>query len=229
MMNITQALDSYGRFFIVPMDHPLGDDTAILARKGVLQLVRELDDLPHDGYIFGGKEFMANPIKTIKDYFVTVGEYTEGYKAAINEVEEKVASKKITFYFEVESPEDEAPFTFYDGYIQELKSLGFLTMAMAFPTEDAVGNCYPAIARIAHRLGADLLKSDYYPEVGKLPLNGMKLCIGGGALIADDKEFEHFTDQVESLKTASLSFGRNIHEADHYRERIEMILEKLGR
>jgi hypothetical protein len=227
-MKINDALDKYGRFFIIPMDHPLGPDTPKLESLGVQQLINRLESFDFDGYIFHARQHFMSPYMTSKDYFVTVGEGSENYKADIEEVVLKVPTKKVTIFYEIRNPEDEYPIEFFKNYIIQLKEAGFLVMAISFPGEDAVGDVYPHIVEVAKELDVDILKTDYCDEIKKLDLGKLKLCIGGGPLIPKD-DFEQLVMNVASLNKASYSFGRNIFEAENYKDRVELILRNLER
>lgn len=229
MNNLSKILEQYKRFFIVPMDHPLGEDTKQLAKIGVQGFVKKIDDLGHDGYIFHSREYLIKPIETNKDFFLTVGEAPDNYLADISELERFPKIKHLTVFYEVKDGKDEFGYEFYKDYVKELKKHGYYVMAMGFPAEE-VENCdfYQHIADMAQRLGCDVLKTDLFADIGKLDLGRMKLCIGGGKWMEEVK-FDQFIKEVAVLKTASCSFGRNIFEALNYRERIKKVLQVLGR
>ena len=227
MKSLSQLLQDQQRFFIVPMDHPLGEDTKQLAKIGVQNFVNKIDDLGHDGYIFHSREYFKKPMETKKDFFLTVGEAPDNYLADISQLERFPNIKNLTIFFEVKDKKDEFGYEFYKDYVKELKKRGFYVMAMGFP---AAENCdfYQHIADIAKRLGCDALKTDLFEGIEKLDLGEMRLCIGGGQFMEEEK-FDQFVKEVAALKIASCSFGRNIFEVLNYRERIKKVLQELGR
>ena len=217
------------RFFIVPMDHPLGEDTKELAGIGVQNFVNKIEGLAHDGYILHSREYFKKPIETKKDFFLTMGEAPDNYLADISQLKQFPQIKNLTIFFEVKNDQDEFGYEFYKDYVRELKRLNYYVMAMGFPAQE-VDNCdfYQHIADMAHKLGCDVLKTDLFKGIEKLELRGMKLCIGGGPYL-DEEKFDQLIADVMDLKTASCSFGRNIFESLNYRERIEKVLQALGR
>jgi len=222
-MNIKDLLNKNGRVFIIPMDHPTENDTPRLASLGKQNFVNLIDNLNHDGYIFHSREYINNPIKTNKDFFLTVGELPDNYLCNISELE-KVPTKNVTIFFEIENLSDKKPYEFYKDYVQELKKKGYFVMAMGYPVE---GNknleSYSHVINTAYKLGCDAIKTDFVDFFDKLDLKGMKLFIAGGELVRKDIDFETYVKKVDNLKIASYSFGRNIFEAENYKKRINLI------
>lgn len=222
-MNIKELLNKKNRIFIIPLDHPEVSDTPKLISMGKQNFVDLIDNLNHDGYIFHSYEYINNPIKTKKDFFLTVGELPDNYLCKISDLE-KVPTKNVTIFFEVENSSDTKPYEFYKKYVQELKKKGYFIMAMGYPIE---GNKnlenYSHVINIAHQLGCDAIKTDYSLELNKMDLKGMKLFIAGGQCLRKNNDFENFVKNVENLKTASCSFGRNVFESENFQERINFV------
>lgn len=222
-MNIKNLLNKNNRIFIIPLDHTVESDTPRLISLGKQNFVNLIDNLNHDGYIFHSREYLINPIKTNKDFFLTVGELPDNYLCNINDLE-KVPSKNVTIFFEVEDLFDTKPYEFYKDYVKELKEKGYFVMAMGYPIE---GNknlkTYSHVINIAHQLGCDAIKTDFVNFFDKLDLKGMKLSIAGGQFIPKDEDFEIFVKNVKNLKIASCSFGRNIFESENYKKRINFV------
>ena len=49
MKTISELLKEKGRIFIIPLDHPPGEDTAILEKIGIQKFVDSIDKLKHEG------------------------------------------------------------------------------------------------------------------------------------------------------------------------------------
>jgi DhnA family fructose-bisphosphate aldolase class Ia len=227
-MNIVSLLHKNKRVFIVPLDHPAGDDTLNLSKTGVQNFVNKIDNLDHDGYIFHSRYYPDKPVVTGKDFFLTVGETPDKYLCEINRFEKIKQVKNLTIFYEVKNETDDSAYNYYRSYVRDLKKLGYFVMAMGFPPDAAVKcDYYQQIADIAKRLGCDAFKTDYHPGIDKLNIGVMKLFVGGGPYIKDESEFEKFAGKVAALKTASFSFGRNIFESDNPQNRIKLILNKL--
>lgn len=111
LMNIKWSLNKYGRIFIIPLDHPDENDTPKLASFGKQNFVNLVDNLDHDGYIFHSREYLKNPIKTSKDFFLTVGELPDNYLCNVSDLK-KVPTKNVTIFFEVENLSDTKPYEF---------------------------------------------------------------------------------------------------------------------
>lgn len=223
-MDIKDLLNKNGRVFIIPMDHPVESDTPKLILLGKQNFINLIDNLNHDGYIFHSREYLESPIKTNKDFFLTVGELPDNYLCNISDLK-KVPTKNVTIFFEVENSSDTKPYEFYKNYVQELKRKGYFVMAMGYPIESNKNNLknYSHIIDIAHQLGCDAIKTNYTNFLDKLDLKGMKLFVAGGQIIPKNDGFETFVKNIENLKTTSYSFGRNIVEAENYKERINFI------
>lgn len=217
-------MNKNGRIFIIPMDHPVESDTPKLISLGKQNFVNLIDNLNHDGYIFHSREYINNPIKTNKDFFLTVGELPDNYLCNISDLEKFPNIKNVTIFFEIEDLSDTKPYEFYKDYVQELKRKDYFVMAMGYPIE---GNknleTYSHVINITHQLGCDAIKTDFVNFFDKLDLKGMKLFIAGGQLIPKDEDFETFVKNVKNLKIASCSFGRNIFEAEDYQKRINFV------
>lgn len=216
------------RIFIIPLDHPILD-TPRLNAIGKQNFVNLIDHLSHDAYIFHSLDYFKNPLKTKKNFFLTAGELPDNYKADPDELAKHPEVKNITIFFDVQNSQDEKPFEFYKDYVVQLKQRGYFVMAMGFPSEDAIidDDIYTHIINIASRLGCDAIKTDLFDEIENADLNGMYLFIGGGPYLTD-QEFQQFLIQVEALKTASASFGRNIFEAENYIDRINLVKSTLS-
>jgi DhnA family fructose-bisphosphate aldolase class Ia len=227
-MKIKGLMEKYGRVFVVPMDHPSGDDTKKLNEIGMQGFVNMVDSLGHDGYIFHSRDYVKSLVKTSKDFFLTVGEQPDDYKMSIDELGKLDGINNLTIFFEVDSEEDKAAVEFYREYVSELKDAGYVVMGMGYPSEKYGDVDYQIVADVAHEIGCDFFKTDFFNGVRNLDLHGMKLFIAGGEYL-EDNDFEKFVDDVEKLKVASASFGRNIFEADNPKERINFVLEKFGR
>lgn len=226
--NITELLRKYGRIFIVPLDHPLGEDTKKLSEIGISNFVKKVDSLNHDGYIFQSRYYKKAKIKTNKDFFLTVGEQPEDYKFPIEELNKLKEVKNLTVFFEVDANEDKKAVEFYKSYIFELKKKGYIVMGMGYPSKNYKNPNYQKIADTALEIGCDFFKTDFFEGIDELNLHGMKLFIAGGPWMVE-QEFEEFVKKVENLKSASASFGRNIFESDNPEERINFVLEVFHR
>jgi DhnA family fructose-bisphosphate aldolase class Ia len=231
MENINNLLKKHGRIFIVPIDHPLGDDTKRLSSMGKKNFVNSIDNLGHDGYIFHSRDYLVDPIKTKKDFFLTVGELPDNYLCDPKLLEKFPNIKHLTIFFDVKSETDEKPYQFYKDYVKQLKDKGYFVMAMGFPAEGVTSSLVLGkyIVDITYRLGCDAVKTDYFPEIQKLDTKGLYLFIGGGEYVSSEQNFEKFVSNVEALKVASCSFGRNIFEAKNCKERINNVLSQLNR
>jgi len=226
--NIIKLLKKYGRIFIVPLDHPLGEDTKKLLEIGVSNFVKKIDSLNHDGYIFHSKYYKKAKIKTNKKFFLTVGEQPEGYKFPIEELDTLRGVKNLTLFFEVDDDKDKKAVEFYKNYVLELKKKGYIVMGMGYPSKNYKNPDYQKIADVALEIGCDFFKTDFFEGINKLNLHGMKLFIAGGPWM-EEQEFEEFVKKVENLKSASASFGRNIFDSDNPEERINFVLEVFHR
>lgn len=228
-MNIKDSLDKYGRIFIIPLDHPAESDTPRLISLGKQNFVDLVDNFNHDGYIFHSREYIKNPIKTNKDFFLTIGELPDNYLCDFDNLE-KIPTKNVTIFFETVNSSDIKPYEFYKDYVQELKKRDYFVMAMGYPIEKNKNlKNYSHVIDIAHKLGCDAIKTDFCDFLDELDLRGMKLFIAGGELVQKDEDFEAFVKKVENLKIASCSFGRNIFEAENYKERINTVLRVLDK
>lgn len=225
-MNINNSLNKYGRIFIIPIDHPIENDTPQLIYLGKQNFVNSVDNLKHDGYIFHSREYLVNPTKTNKDFFLTVGELPDNYLCPLNELEKFPNIKNVTIFFETEDESDQKPFNFYKKYVKELKQKGYFVMAMAYPKIKNDSN-YQHVIDTVNQLNCDAIKTDYYPKLIDLNLGKLKLFIAGGEYISNDKDFKMFVKNVEKLKIASCSFGRNIFESKNPKQRIKFILSSL--
>lgn len=225
-MSIADLLIKYRRIFIIPIDHPLGEDSKQLAKIGKQSFVDLIDYLDHDGYIFHARDYVKKPFNTRKDFFLTVGEKPDKYLCDLKILEKYPHIKHLTIYFNVRDKFDNTPLTFYQDYVRELKKRKYFVMSMGFPEKRPVADIsiYHHIADIAKRLDCDALKTDLFDGIDKLDLKGMKLFIGGGPFIITERDFVKFINDVEKLKTASCSIGRNIFEAKNYQERIKSVL-----
>lgn len=96
-MRIKDLLNKNGRVFIIPLDHPVESDTPKLISLGKQNFVNLISNLNHDGYIFHSREYIKNPIKTNKDFFLTVGELPDNYLCNIDDLE-KVPTKNVTIF-----------------------------------------------------------------------------------------------------------------------------------
>lgn len=219
-------MNTDNRVFIIPLDHPVESDTPKLISIGKQNFVNLIDNLNHDGYIFHSREYVKNPIKTNKDFFLTVGELPDNYLCDISDLE-KIPTKNVTIFFEAEDLFDTKPYEFYKDYVKELKEKGYFVMAMAYPVNKNLEN-YSHVINIAYQLGCDAIKTDFVPDLNKLDLKEMKLFIAGGQFIPKDEDFRTFVKNVENLKIASCSFGRNIFETENFKERIDIVLKTLG-
>lgn len=225
-MEIKDILKKSGRIFIVPLDHPEGKDTLKLIKKGVQNFVDEVDSLNHDGYIFHSSYYIKTPIKTNKDFFLTVGEQLEDYKLDIEKLEKLKKVKYLTIFFEVDSSLDKNAVKFYKEYVTKLKEKNYIVMGMGYPSEKWEDPDYQIVADIAKEIGCNYFKTDFSKNLVSLNLHGMKLFIAGGEFLESPK-FEQFVTDVENLKIASASFGRNIFESDSPKERINLIIEEF--
>jgi len=221
-MNIDNPLNNKGRIFIIPLDHPEIKDTPHLISIGKQNFVDLVDNLNHDGYIFHSYEYFDQPIRTNKDFFLTVGELPDNYLCDISKLETYPSIKKVTIFFETENESDQKPKEFYKEYITELKKKNYFVMAMGYPKIKDKQN-YQHIVDIAHDLKCDAIKTDFSPYLSNLKLNGLKLFIAGGNFIPDDNDFQKFVEDIEKLKTASFSIGRNIFESKNYIDRIKLV------
>ncbi len=228
----------YTSSFIIPMDHPLGDDTQRLSRIGIQQFVDQIDHLEHDGYIFHARQFFSQPVDTSKEFFLTVGEKSDEYVCDISVLKNQFQTKLVTIFFELHSVDDSSVFDFYKEYVRQLKQNNFFVMAMGFPAEEVVFDgglneagvsevdFYQAIVDTVVRLGCDAFKTDLFDGIKQLNLEGMPLFIGGGPYL-NDFDFNKFINQVVTIPDVNCSFGRNIFEADNYEQRIKSVLAKL--
>lgn len=224
--SISQIINNNGRVFIVPLDHPEGNDTKKLSKIGVQNFVNRIDSINFNGYIFHSRDYLNNPIKTKKDFFLTVGEQPENYKLDIEKLKKFKRIKNLTIFFEVNDINDKEAVKFYKEYVKKLKSNGYLVMGMGYPSNKYKNPNYQVIADIAYEIGCDFFKTDLHENIANLKLNGMKLFIAGGSYL-DDKNFEKFINKIENLKIASASIGRNIFESDYPEDRIKMVISKL--
>lgn len=227
MMKIKEILDQSGRVFIVPLDHPKGEDTLKLNEKGIQNFVNKIDSLNHDGYIFHSYYYMKTPIKTKKDFFLTVGEQLEDYKLDIKELEKLKEVKYLTIFFEVEGNSDKKAVEFYKEYVTKLKEKNYIIMGMGYPSEKWNDPDYQIVANIAKKIGCDYFKTDFNKNLTELNLHEMKLFIAGGEFLELPK-FKQFVKGVDNLKIASASFGRNIFESKSPKQRINFVIEKFG-
>jgi hypothetical protein len=223
MNSILNLLQKKERIFIVPIDHPEGEDTKKLSKMGIQNFVNKIDSCKHDGYIFHSRDYTKNSIKTKKNFFLTVGEQPENYKLPLNELEKLKGIKNLTIFFEVDKDNDEKPVEFYKEYVKKLKDKGYIVMGMGYPSKLYNNPNYQLIADIAFRIGCDFFKTDFFIGIDKLNLQGMKIFIAGGKFM-EQKQFENFVKEVEKLKIASASFGRNIFESDNFIERINFVI-----
>lgn len=210
------------RVFIIPLDHPDIKDTPELISIGKQNFVNSIDNLKHDGYIFHSYEYINKPIKTNKDFFLTVGELPDNYLCKISDLEKYPEIKNVTVFFETENEIDQKPYEFYKNYIQELKKKSYFVMAMAYPKIKDDLN-YQHVIDIVHQLNCDAVKTDYYPNLNRFNIYNLKLFIAGGKFIPNDHDFEIFAQNVNNLKIASCSFGRNIFESKNFKERINFV------
>lgn len=120
-MSIADLLTEYGRIFIVPVDHPLGEDTRQLAKIGKQSFVNLIDHLNHDGYIFHARDYVKKPFRTSKDFFLTVGEKPDRYLCDLYLLEKYPHIRHLTVYFDVEDKFDNTPLEFYQDYVRKLK------------------------------------------------------------------------------------------------------------
>jgi len=225
-MDINNSLNQYGRIFIIPIDHPIKNDTPKLISLGKQNFINLVDNLNHDGYIFHSREYLINPIKTKKDFFLTVGELPDNYLCPLNELEKFPNIKNVTIFFETENEFDQKPYDFYKKYVRELKKRNYFVMAMAYPKIKNDTN-YQHVIDIINQLNCDAIKTDYYSQLTNLNLYKLRLFIAGGEYISNDKDFKTFVKNVEKLKIASCSFGRNIFETEDYQQRINFVLKSL--
>ena len=194
-----------------------------MEKIGIQKFVDSIDKLKHEGYIFHSRYYAKNPIKTSKDFFLTVGEMPDNFKFPIEELAKLKEVKNLTIFFEVDSENDKKPVEFYKSYVTELKKKGYIVMAMGYPSQKYDHPSYQIVANIAKDIGCDYFKTDYFEEIQNLNLMGMKQFIAGGKFIEEGK-FKEFARNVERLKTASASFGRNIFESNNPEKRINMIV-----
>ena len=225
-MTIKELLNKKKRIFIIPLDHPEVNDTPKLISIGKQNFVDSVDHLNHDGYIFHSYEYFDKPIKTTKDFFLTVGELPDKYLCPFNKLEKFPNIKNVTIFFETENEFDQKPYDFYKKYVRELKKGNYFVMAMAYPKIKNDTN-YQHIIDIVNQLNCDAIKTDYYPQLINLNLYKLRLFIAGGEYISNNKDFKTFVKNVEKLKTASCSFGRNIFESENPKQRINFILSSL--
>jgi len=210
------------RIFIIPLDHPEIKDTPNLISIGKQNFVDLVDGLDHDGYIFHSYEYLDKPIRTNKDFFLTVGELPDNYLCDISKLEKYPGINKVTIFFETENESDQKPKEFYKEYVTELKKKNYFVMAMGYPKIKNKKN-YQHVIDIVHHLGCDAIKTDFSPYLESLQLNNLKLFIAGGSFIPNDDDFQKFVKNIEKLKTASLSLGRNIFESKNYINRIKLV------
>ncbi|MFA5173664.1 MAG: hypothetical protein WC438_00620 [Candidatus Pacearchaeota archaeon] len=222
-IELKNLVNAKGRIFIVPLDHPEGEDTKKLSKIGIQNFVNKINSLGHDGYIFHSRYYIKNPIKTNKDFFLTVGEQLEDYKLNIKKIEQMKEVRNLTIFFEVDGKEDKKPIEFYKEYIKKLKERGYIIMGMGYPSKKFKNPNYQIVANIAKEIGCDFFKTDYSDDLGRLNLYGMKLFIAGGPYL-EEEQFKDFSKKVEKLKIASASFGRNIFEANKPEERINFVV-----
>jgi hypothetical protein len=229
-MKIQNKLSKNNRVFLIPLDHPKGEDTKRLNSIGVQNFVKQIDHLGQDGYIFHSRSYLDQPIVTHKEFFLTVGEEPDNYLCDIGIFEKIKKIHYLTIFFEVRSETDNTAHEFYRDYVEDLKKRGYFVMGMGFPPDNII-NCsyYQHIADIARRLDCDAFKTDYFAGLEHLNLGKMKLFIGGGKYISDNTKFRNFANQVADLKIASCSFGRNIFESDDPAKRINLVIGKLKR
>jgi len=215
-----------GRVFIIPLDHPPGEDSEQLEKIGVQNFVDSINLMNHDGYIFHANYYVRKPIKTSKDFFLTVGEQPENFKLPLEEIKKLKKVKNLTIFFEVDNPQDRNAVNFYKDYVSQLKNEGYVVMGMGYPSAKFENPDYQIISNIAKEIGCDYFKTDLYEGIEHLDLKGMNLFIAGGEFLADN-DFKEFVGRVVNLDIASLSFGRNIFESDKPLERINFVLNQL--
>ncbi|MEK6859796.1 MAG: hypothetical protein AABX54_03200 [Nanoarchaeota archaeon] len=224
---ISELIGKKGRIFIVPLDHPDGKDTEKLSKIGIQNFVNNIDSMNFDGYIFHSRYYIKNPIKTKKDFFLTVGEQPDNYKADIDILQNFKEIKNVTIFFEVDGVNDKKAVSFYKEYVKKLKEKGYVVMGMGYPSEKYKNPDYQIVANAAHEIGCDYFKTDLIDNMNKINLRGMKLFIAGGPYLNDDN-FKKFVEKVKKIGNASVSFGRNIFESKNYQSRINLVIKKLG-
>jgi len=221
-VSIKDKLSKNKRIFIIPLDHPEVNDTPSLVSIGKQNFVNSVDSLNHDGYIFHSYEYLSKPIKTNKDFFLTIGELPDNYLCKISNLEKFSKIKNVTIFFETENEFDQKPYEFYKNYIKELKKRNYFIMVMAYPQIKNNQN-YQHVLDITNQLGCNAIKTDYYPNLINLNLYQLKLFIAGGKYIPNNNNFQTFVKNVEKLKIANCSFGRNIFESKNYQKRINFV------
>ena len=225
MLKIKEMINKNERIFLIPLDHPSGEDTKGLSKKGIQTFVDEIEYLKHNGYIFHAQTYCKHPIITKKNFFVTIGEQPENYKLNLNKVK-LLKTKYLTVFFEVKNKTDKAPIIFYKKYIKTLKQAGFIIMGMGYPEKHWKTPDYQIIANIAHQIGCDFFKTDLVDQLSTIDLHGMPLFIAGGNYLTTPA-FKKFVNKTKTLKLANASFGRNIFESNDPTQRINYVLSKL--
>ena len=226
MKRIKELIKKKKRIFIVPLDHPEGTDTKNYLKLGIQNFVNNIDNLKFDGYIFHSRYYIKNPIKTKKDFFLTVGEQPDNYKLDINILKKFPEVKNLTIFFEVDKPDDKKAVLFYKDYVKKLKENNYIVMGMGYPSKNYANLDYQIVADAAKEIRCNFFKTDLNQNINKINLHGMKLFIAGGNYI-EDENFKKFVKKVRDLKIASASFGRNIFESEDPRQRINFVIENL--
>lgn len=214
------------RLLVLPLDHPVGEDTPVLARKGVVNMIKEVNNLSQDAYILHSRDFPQPPKGIDIPFFLTVGEQPDNYKFPLEKLYKYPNIKQVSIYFQVKDKKDVSAIEFYKDYVSRLKSKNIKVLGMGFPKNVEKCDFFQHIADLAHEIGCDYFKTALSKQLPKLELYGMPLFIGGGPYMKD-KEFLKFLKEAKKISHANLSIGRNVFEHKNPSERINLIRQTI--
>lgn len=214
------------RVVIFPIDHPIGDDTPRLAKKGIDKILEEVSGGKHDGYILHSRNFPPPKISVNRPFFLTVGEQPDNYLLSLNQLDKYDNINQVAIYFQVRNKNDRSAIDFYKNYVKELKSRGIGVLGMGFPKGKEPCDFFQHIADLAHEIDCDYFKTALSSQTKGLELYGMPLFIGGGEYLNDDR-FVDFIQKCKDVPNANVSIGRNVFEDKDPVKRIRLIRQYI--